>query len=321
VTKVLLVVPIHNRLEELKELLSSLISLNLEELELSITLLDDASLVPVPYNIGDEFPKLNLSVIRQDVNIGPAGARNIALKNSSADFFWFLDSDSEIDDSRVLKNMIESFRSNPGVGAVGGVVELVNGEWLVFAPVSFLNTLRVPQYFPRKNYPKSFVDVIPTANLLVSRKIFEMTGSFDETLPRNEDEDLCLALKKLRYKSMQSEKTLVKHKLSRSGRDSGAFSHFKNTKSYFSDLLKTRSLLLYKHSFWKLLILPILDMLTLIKLTIGSKKNNLKLIRFGLIKEDLSSMEGKFRFYWHLASLSVYYYFYGLLLLLKIKVR
>jgi GT2 family glycosyltransferase len=314
VTKVLLVVPIHNRPEELKELLSSLISLNIEGLELSITIVDDASLVPVPCNIGDEFPQLNLNVIRRDVNIGPASARNVALKNSSADFFWFLDSDSEIDDPQVLKNMVESFRSHPLVGAVGGVVELVNGEWLVFVPISFLNTLRVPQYLPRKNYPISFVGVIPTANLLVSRKIFELTNSFDEKLPRNEDEDLCLAFKKLGYKSMQSEKTLVKHKLSRSGRDSGAFSHFQNTKDYFSDLLKTRSLLLYKYSFWKLLILPILDMLTLFELMIRSKNNNFKLARFSLVKK-----EGKLNFYWNLALLTAYYYFYGLLLSLKIR--
>ena len=311
---ILLVVPIHNRLDELKELLSSLRCLNLEGLELSIAIVDDASPEPVPKSIIDESPDLNLHLIRQDVNIGPACARNIALRNSNAEFFWFLDSDSEVDNPQVLKNMVEVLRTDKEIGAVGGVVEEVEGEWKVFEPVFFLNSLSIPQYLQRSGYPVSFVNVIPTANFLVSRITFGLTGSFDEKLPRSEDTDLCLALKKLNFKSMQSEKTLVKHKLSNSGRDSGAFAHFQDSKKYISDLLKARAILLCKYSSWKLFILPLLDLLTLIELFFVSKKDNLKPVRFNMVKE-----EGKATYFLNLALLSTYYYFYGLILSLKFK--
>jgi GT2 family glycosyltransferase len=314
VERVLLVVPVHNRLGELKELLSSLRSLHLEGLELSVAIVDDASLDPVPKKMEDEYSDLNPTVIRSNNNIGPAGARNIALKNSDADFFWFLDSDAEIDDPQVLKNMIRILRAHHEIGTVGGVVEQVSGEWKVFEPVLFLNTLVIPQYLPRKDYSKKFVSVICTANLLVLRKVFELTNGFDEKLPRNEDEDLCLTLKKFRYQNMQSEETLVRHKLSKSGRDSGAFAHFGDSKKYLSDLLKTRSLLIFKHNPWKLVILPILDVLTLMELFIGSKSNSLKLVRFGMVNKGR-----RFANFLNLPLISIYYYFYGWLLLLKIK--
>ena len=314
--KILLVVPVHNRLSEVKELLSSLRTLNLDGLDLSITIVDDASQEPVPKSIELEFSDLNLRLIHCDVNIGPSRARNLALKKSDADIFWFLDSDSEIDNPQVLNNMVEVLRTNHEIGAVGGVVEPVEGEWMVFEPISFLNTLGIPQYLRRRAYPLTFVSVIPTANLLILKNVFELTNSFDERLPRNEDGDLCMALKKLEYKSMQSEKTLVRHKLSRAGRDSGAFAHFQDSKKYFADLLKTRSILLYKHSWWKLVILPILDMLTLIEIILGSKKYNFKLVRFSMVKK-----ENKFVYYFNLALLSAYYYFYGLLLPLKFRSR
>jgi GT2 family glycosyltransferase len=314
--KILLVVPIHNRLIELKELLFSLRLLNLESLELSIVIVDDASHEPVPKNLKDDFPDLKLDVIRSDVNIGPARARNLALKNSQAEFFWFLDSDTEIDNPQVLKTMVGVLRNNHEIGAVGGVVEEVDGEWKVFELVFFLNTLSIPQYFQRRDYPVNFVSVLPTANLLVSRNAFDLTGSFDEKLPRNEDTDLCLALKRNKLKIMQSESTLVKHKLSRSGRDSGAFAHFQGSNKFIADLLKARSILLYKYCCWKLFILPVLDLLTIFELFFKSKKNNLKPIRFKMVKE-----KGKFASFMTLSFWSAYYYFYGLFLSMRIKAK
>ena len=127
---------------------------------------------------------------------------------------------------------------------------------------------------------------------------------------------LCLALKKRQYKIFQSRKTMVRHKLSPSGRDSGAFSHFRDSKDFWSDLLRAKMLLLFKHSPWKLFVLPLLDLLTLFEIFIASKRYNLRIIRFKMI-----SKKRKISDYFSIALLISYYYFYGLMLLLRLIKR
>jgi GT2 family glycosyltransferase len=314
--KILLVVPVHNRLNELRELLASLCSLDIGGLELLVTIVDDASKDPIPETLNDNFPGLKLQFIRLNENIGPASARNLALKDAVADYYWFLDSDSEIDDPNVLKHMVSVLESYADVGAVGGVVELVDEKWMVFESVSFFNTMALPQYLKRDDYQETFVSNIPTANMLISMEIFSLTGSFDEQLVRDEDHDLCMALRKDGYKIFQSQETMVRHKLSHAGRDSGAFAHFQDRKKFLSDLLKTKSILIYKHNKWKLFVLPFLDVLTLFQLCIASKKYNIKVLRFNLINK-----KKKISDYLVTVLLISGHYIYGLMLLLRLIKR
>ena len=200
-----LVVPVHNRIEEVDTLLQSLETLNLGNLELLVTIIDDESTPPVSSATKWSLKKFSLTIIRQEKGRGPAVARNLAINRTQSDFIWFLDSDTEIIAPDCLMHMVEILLRNPQTVGVGGVWETVGEERLIQKLEILPNFIFLNRCISATEFRPVQVDAIATSNLLLRSKDFEETNGFMETLPRDEDNDLCLMLKENGYHFYQDE--------------------------------------------------------------------------------------------------------------------
>ena len=101
------IIPTFNRASLLKKAIESVLSQTYKDFELIV--IDDGS--------SDETPSLissyasSIKYIKQN-NKGPAGARNVGIKNSSGEFVAFLDSDDWWDKEK-LQIQIDKMRKNP----------------------------------------------------------------------------------------------------------------------------------------------------------------------------------------------------------------
>ena len=258
---VLVVIPVHNRIEDLKLLLSGLSGIYKNNVEVSIAIVDDGSASDVREEIENKFKGTTFNFFHNKMPRGPAFSRNLAASAIKSDYIWFLDSDIEIPYPQILENMIARLNINNNIGAIGGVMEEHNGEWKLMELDILKNFIFQNRSFIPPEYKPSYVDGIPTSNLFLKRENYERVGGFREDLKRDEDNDLCLALREQGYHLYQDKSTVLWHKLSNSGRKSGAFAHFADPRLYLKDLLQTRIVLLVRHAPRRIIILPILDMI------------------------------------------------------------
>lgn len=278
--RVLLIIPVHNRSEDLNNLLTSLCRLKTDNIELSVAIVDDGSDYPLRPEIESSFRQLKFIFFRNEIPKGPGFCRNLAAGAVKSDFLWFLDSDSEIINQNILLKMIERLEKNKNLGAVGGVLEEHNGMPRIMELDILKNFIFLYRSFLASEYQASFVDGLATSNLFLGREVFDCAGGFREDLKRDEDIDLCLILRKLGYTFYQDTQTLAWHRLSDAGRQSGTFAHFTNQKLYLNDLLTTRIKLLAYYASWRLPVLLFLDMVLAPLILYRIKKDVYALTRF-----------------------------------------
>lgn len=256
--EVLAVIPVHERPEELRRLLDSLEGLDLTNILFSVLIIEDGT-------NGEPFTntegRITVDTIRNPEPRGPAVCRNRAIAERSADFYWFLDSDTEITDPGVLRYMLDRLEADPSFAGAGGVLEEQDGEWRVQQIDILPNFLFLYRSFPPVSFTGGERAAIGTCNLLVNRAALERVGAFDEALPRDEDNDFCLRATRVGFSFHQDAHTLVRHHCSPAGRASGAFAHFSDPRAYIRDLLRSRNRLLLRHHPWRLPILPLLDII------------------------------------------------------------
>jgi GT2 family glycosyltransferase len=258
--RILVVIPVHNRKDETCQLLSSLAKVERESFAFKIAIVDDASLHPIQPELDGNFKDLEIEFFKNDSPRGPAYCRNLAARHFDGDYVWFLDSDSEILDSNVLANMVRRLESDVRLAGTGGVIENVRGERMIIEPDVSKNFFFICRSYHPDNYKPARVNVIGTPNLLIKLPILKEAGYFSERLARDEDNDLCLTIKKLGYYFCQARDTVVLHKFSSSGRQSGAFKHFLDPKLYLKDMLEARADIIIRHSPLSVLVLPFLDL-------------------------------------------------------------
>jgi len=258
---VVAIIPVHDRLEDLQNLLSSLQSLHRGGINLSIAIVDDGSPSPLRPEIQAQFKHTRLLFFRREIAGGPGAARNLAAATTTSEYIWFLDSDTEIVDPNVLVNMMRILDSNGHIGATGGILEECDGEKRVVTYDVLYNFLVLGRSFlPHEWSPSDFhADIISTSNLFLKRDLFEQAGGFSEELQIYEDDDFCLALRRMGYGLYQDPGTLVWHKLSDAGRNRGKLTYFSNQRLYLAHSLEARSFLLARHAPWRLPVLPVLD--------------------------------------------------------------
>ncbi|MFA4903598.1 MAG: glycosyltransferase family A protein [Desulfobaccales bacterium] len=259
--KILLIIPIYERASELTSLLSSINRLRLDNLELTVIVIDDGSPNPISSAVQIELKNATLSWYRHEVPSGPGYCRNLGGQITESDYLWFLDSDTEVIKPNALVHMVEVLEADDQLAGVGGVMEECGGvlkiqELKILPNFNFLYRSFLPDA-----YGPTYVDGIGTCNLLIKRHAFQGAGGFMEQLKRDEDNDLCLTLGGMGYKFYQDAETIVWHKCSQAGRQNGTFAHFRDPKLYLDDLLQTRIILVAKHAPWRLSILALLDLL------------------------------------------------------------
>jgi glycosyltransferase involved in cell wall biosynthesis len=176
--KVAVAVAVYNEEREIGDFLDALARQS--RLPDEAVVVDDGSTDGTPailFDYASRYPWVR--VLRQE-NKGPAAARNLAWKNTSAEIIVFSDGDC-VPETDWIVRLLAGFDSN-AVGAVAGTYKTLNPDKLL---ADFVGTEIAWKY---RRQP-AFVDAHGSYNLAVRRKILEVLGGFKEIYPKPSGED------------------------------------------------------------------------------------------------------------------------------------
>jgi GT2 family glycosyltransferase len=262
--KVLIIIPVYNRQDDLSILMESLLKINIDKFDICIAIIDDNSLIPV--TIDKNWEKFNIRIFRNKSNMGPAYSRNMAVRTINSDYVWFLDSDAEVLNPEVLVNMVHILSSNDCICATGGIIENIRGRNMILEGKDLINYLFIYNAFLPEKYFLRKVPGMSSTNLFMTREKFLSVEGFDENLMRDEDADLCLKLRKKGFSFWQGNETVVLHRFSDKGRTDTYSNHYKTKEKYIKALLETRLLIIAKHAPSIFAFISFLDLFTSISL-------------------------------------------------------
>jgi glycosyltransferase involved in cell wall biosynthesis len=173
-----IVVPSHNRSGRLTELLDALGRQTLPAGSFELVVVDDASTDGTPALLdraaGDG--PLRLRSLRQDVNTGPAAARNAGWTIAAAPLVVFTDDDC-VPTPGWLEALVAAAEQNPGAIVQGSVAPRPDEAHLI-SPLS--RTLTIDRLGPW----------FQTANVAYPRELLERHGGFAPDLRTGEDADM-----------------------------------------------------------------------------------------------------------------------------------
>lgn len=206
-----IIIPTYNRLDELKELIPSLIQMAHEEScpPFELVIVDDGSTDGtegyIPSLVANPF---SIHYFKQ-ANQGPGAARNLGMQKASGDYFIFVDSDCLIPEDYLKK--IHDFLAQNSVDAFGGpdtyhpsfspLLKAIN-----YSMTSFIGTggTRGSQKSIGKFYPRSF-------NMGFHRRVFDQIGGFN-ALRHGQDMDFSARIYAAGFSVALIPDALVYHK-------------------------------------------------------------------------------------------------------------
>lgn len=185
--RVSIVVPVYNRSQELRQLLSALVRQALDPADIEVLICDDGSTedlsaITAEFKEQTGFDIIHLRQSRQGAGI----ARNLGLAHARSEIVAFTDSDC-IPDAKWLSELMQPFE-DPGVGIVGGPYDYHTAEYLSGQCVNFLMSSMLGAGGARDPRSAIHMKYYPrTGNLAVRRKLAEEVGGFSS---RSHGEDL-----------------------------------------------------------------------------------------------------------------------------------
>ncbi|MCC6599730.1 MAG: glycosyltransferase [Crocinitomicaceae bacterium] len=171
------VIPIHNRSEELSRAITSVLKQTEQSFE--VLILDDASTEDLNLVI-TSFNDSRIKLIRNDVKTNSAVMRNIGIRNASGQFIAFLDSDDEWFPDHLSSKIALLLKEN--ADGVYGSSFICDGENSIYTPIL---PMRLGQH------PADYIlsgGAIPTPTWFVKRSCASEI-MFDESLTRHQDYD------------------------------------------------------------------------------------------------------------------------------------
>lgn len=180
-TEVTVAIPVYltrrDDLERLRHLVASLSSHR-------VIVVDDASPIPVPPDLA------GATVVRHDVNRGPAAARNSATRLVTTPYVAFVD-----DDVDVSSAVLCGAAARCAAGAAMCAPRVRDAGTVVASPsrIGRYEALRSPLDLgarPGRVAPLSRVSYVPAAVIVARAQALRDVGDFDETIRTGEDVDL-----------------------------------------------------------------------------------------------------------------------------------
>jgi GT2 family glycosyltransferase len=173
------VIPAHNRSDLLEQCLASIAEQEFEDGEMEVIVCDDGStenLAPLVDQFQGKIPRIQL--LRQVEARGPAAARNIGFRSSSAGIFVCLDSDI-ICGPNYFKRMVGALKMNPDWVAAEATLLSRDGSSSILLDA-----------------PENRGGTFPSGASAYRSEALERAGGFDEEflLPACEDADLAARL-------------------------------------------------------------------------------------------------------------------------------
>ncbi len=226
--RVSVILPTYNRAIYLDRAISSVLNQSYPDFELIVV--DDAS-TDNTEEVVKIFNDDRIKYIRNEKNLGGAGARNVGIRKAQGKFIAFQDSDDEWHPDK-LKIQMEAFeKTNPDIAVVYTAFIRKVGDKEFIIPTPSVKK-REGDIYRELLYHVNFIGT-PTA--VVRKKALEKIGGFDERFPRLQDWDLFLRLAK-KYKFKFIDKPLLT-----------AYDVPGNISSNVDSLIKALRLLLGKH--------------------------------------------------------------------------
>ena len=201
-----IIIPVKEFSSYLEESIPRILALDYEDFEVII----------LPNKIDKDIPQYlknkKIKIIPTG-RVSPAIKRDIGAKNSTGDYLAFIDDDAypREDWLRVAEELFRTKR----VAAIGGpAITPETDSLLQKASGLFFETLlggggMAYRYKPAKS--SFYVDDYPTVNLIVSKKVFNEVGGFDNEYWPGEDTKFCLDLINKGYKIWYSNRLIVWH--------------------------------------------------------------------------------------------------------------
>jgi GT2 family glycosyltransferase len=269
------VVPTHNRKDNIVKLIQSLRKSEYPYDKIETIVVDDASTDSTAETLQKLFPEVR--VIRNVTEKFPSASRNLGIKSSQSDFVFLIDDDNVIDKNGI-SGLVKVLLSNSQIG-LAGPISLYNSRhseiWCAggqIRPPLFINR-HLLQNKKIQDLPAALqrgvieVDYVPNA-FMVRREIIDRGGVFDENLPIGWEEiDLAFRIKNMGYKIVVSSKSRIFHDVSFS-RDV----HINSNRAFWRG--RNRVLFYRKHLPFRSVLIPfdVLGFLVLVlKLGVGTK--------------------------------------------------
>jgi GT2 family glycosyltransferase len=201
-----IIIPVYNRPDEIKELLSSLTRQTYTDFE--VIIVEDGSSVSSEKDIPEFKKTLNIKYFKKE-NSGPGLSRNYGMQRAEGNYFIILDSDVIVPENYM--QIIYDELTNKYVDAFGGPDEAAKTfspvqKAINYAMTSFLTTggIRGKGNRLEKFHPRSF-------NMGISKKVFNKTGGFS-SIRYGEDIDLSIRIMKEGFATALFKKAFVYHK-------------------------------------------------------------------------------------------------------------
>ncbi len=218
----------YNTREFLRTCLASL-EARRDEADLEIFVVDNGSRDGSTQMVRDMFPGVQL--IEAGKNLGYGRANNLALERASGEFFWILNSDTEIYQGSIAR-LIEFLSANPACGAVASKLIMPDGQTQpscardpnlldYFWEQTYLSrAMLVKRFYGIYTYDAPFylqtreIAQAAGASILCRTSVLKGIGGFD---PRYfmyfEDTDLCIRLRKAGWKLFYLHDAPIAHHL------------------------------------------------------------------------------------------------------------
>lgn len=211
--KVSIIIPVYNQFEYTYKCLKSILK-NTNDIEYEIIIADDVS--------SDETVNIksyiqNITVIRNEKNLGFLLNCNNAAKYARGEYLHFLNNDTQVEENW-LSSLVQLIESDEKIGMVGSKLVYPDGRQqeaggIIWNDASGWNFGRLDDPLkPEYNYVKE-VDYISGAAIMLSKKLWNEIGGFDERyVPAYyEDTDLAFEVRKHGLKVMFQPKSVVVH--------------------------------------------------------------------------------------------------------------
>ncbi len=200
------VVPVRNRPIDIERCVQSLRALDYPAGKLEIIVVDDAS-TDNTAEVVRQLP-IDRAVCMSEWG-GPAACRNMGASVAKGEIIAYTDSDCEVT-SGWLRELIPYFGEAKNA-IVGGRVDSFSLDTAIERYESVTSSLYMGLE-ERECRPNSAVPFLPTANLLIRRKIWQQLNGFDPAFPIGEDVDLVWRTYEAGYKVQYVPRGAVQHK-------------------------------------------------------------------------------------------------------------
>lgn len=176
--KVSIIIPVHNRIKELKRAIDSIRNQSYKNFE--VTIVDDCSTEKIKPQLFNNINDIKIEIINLNTKSNANFARNIGFKKSSGDYLAFLDSDDEWKENH-LQNNIDFINKNELDGVYGGI-EIHKSEEKI---------IKIPRNLKQNELFVNYIfngGLCQTSTFIIKKKCFKEV-QFDESLSRHQDWD------------------------------------------------------------------------------------------------------------------------------------